>query len=302
MSAKTFLEMVPPFLTMVALLALASGVVLWRAVVVHWTEPHPGRVGGGAKVADAPDDLQPIPEEVQPELPANEGSLLGLIELILKAPRRADALARDEQRLGEILPRFLGIALGSYAIFALVLALILNLASAAAWPVQPLLVPPASWSDGTALAPLLAYTLVLVAASGLCLPSFYFFGLLAGVRLSWVQVIGLVSRCQAASAVVLLGILPIYVALALGLIVFQAEPSLIQLVRNIGLVLPFIAGLQGVVSIYQGVMGLAETQPTRCQERACFMRRLTLGWSACYTLVAPVMVYRLWEFFAEKLA
>jgi hypothetical protein len=244
-----------------------------------------------------------LPVDAEPEAPpVNERSLLGLIELILKAPRRVDALARDEERLAELLPRFLGIALGSYAIFALVLLLILNLAPAAAWPSGPLPIPPALWSDGTAIAPLLAYTLGLVAANGVCLPSFYFFGLLAGIRLSWVQVIGIVSRCLAASAVVLLGILPIYVALVLGTIVCKGPLEWLRACLYLGLLLPFIAGLQGVAWIYQCVQGLAESLPRDCYERACFLRRLTLAWSACYTLVAPVMIYRLWEFFAGKVA
>jgi len=249
--------------------------------------------------------IEDVPEvvPVEDEPPADEHSVLGLVEILLKAPRRADMMARDEARQAELLPRFLGIALASYAIFALVLVLILNVAPAAAWPVRPLPIPGAHWGDRTALAPLLAYTLGLVAASGLCLPSFYFIGLLAGVRLSWVQVIGIVARCKAASAVVLLGILPIYVAVILGLIVFGARPEVVQVWLFPGLVLPFVAGLQGVVSIYHGVMGLADTLPA-CNrfDRTCFLRRLTLGWSACYTAVAPVMIYRLWEFFAGILA
>lgn len=252
----------------------------------------------GTALADVP---EVVPVEDEP--PADEHSVLGLVEILLKAPRRADLLARDETRQAELLPRFLGIALVSYAVFAVVLVLILNMAPRAAWPQRPLPVPAANWADGTVVAPLLAYTLGLVAASGLCLPSFYFIGLLAGVRLSWVQVIGIVARCKAASAVVLLGILPIYVAVILGLIVFGARPDVLQVWLYPGLVLPFVAGLQGVVSIYHGVMGLADTLPACSRsDRTCFLRRLTLGWSACYTAVAPVMIYRLWEFFAGVLA
>jgi hypothetical protein len=257
-----------------------------------------GRTSTAVPIDDVP---EVVPVEEEPT--ADDRSILGLVDMILKAPGQADAIARDEARQAELLPRFLGIALSSYTVFALVLVLLLNLASPAGWPTWPLRVPPAHWNDGTFLAPVLAYTLGLVAASGLCLPSFYFIGLLAGVRLSWVQVIGIVARCKAASAVVLLGILPIYVAVILGLIVFRAQPEVLQVWLYPGLMLPFLAGLQGVVSIYHGVMGLADTLPTACRsERTCFLRRLTLGWSACYTAVAPVMIYRLWEFFASILA
>jgi hypothetical protein len=43
-----------------ALLALAGGVWLWRVAVVHWIEPHPGQVGDGEKTADLPSDLKLI--------------------------------------------------------------------------------------------------------------------------------------------------------------------------------------------------------------------------------------------------
>jgi hypothetical protein len=261
----------------------------------------------GEVFAPLPSDIEAIPAvepvEAETELPVDDRSLLGLVELILKAPRRVDALARDDSRQAELLPRFLSIALGSYALFAVVLVLLLNLAPEAAWPRKALQAPPASWSDGSYLAPILAYTLGLVAASGLCLPSFYFFGLLAGVRLSWVQVIGIVARCKAASAMLLLGILPIYVAIVLGLIIFQRPPEVLQSWLFLGLVLPFLAGFHGVVCIYRVVMGLTDSLPDACREnRACFLRRLTVAWSACYTAVAPVMIYRLWESFAGWLA
>jgi hypothetical protein len=230
---------------------------------------------------------------------ANEDSALGLVELLLKDGERVDRLNRDEARQPVLVPRFLLIALASYLLFCLAMLVILNTAPSAAYPHSQLSVPPARWSDGSALGLVGAYTLGLVLATCICLPSFYFFGLLAGVKLSVLQVTGQVLRGKAASAVVLVGILPIYVAVVLGMIVFEAPASALELWLYLGLMLPFVAGLEGMRAIYRGVMGLADTLPPerRCR-RTCFLRRLTLSWAACYTAVSPVMIYRMWEFLA----
>jgi hypothetical protein len=46
----------------------------------------------------------------------------------------------------------------------------------------------------------------------------------------------------------LIGILPIYVAVALGILIFAAPVEAQRMVLSIGLVLPFLAGLWGVYS------------------------------------------------------
>jgi hypothetical protein len=235
-----------------------------------------------------------------PPVKANERSALGLVELILKDPGRIDALNREQKRQPELMPRFLGIALASYALFALAMIIILSAASPAGYPHRLLRIP--AWSPGSAGGLLLGYCLGLVAATCICLPSFYFFGLLAGVRMSMLQITGQVLRGKASSAVVLVGILPIYVAVVLGMVVFKAPADLLEMWLYLGLVLPFVAGLEGVRSIYRGVNGMAETLPSeqRCR-RECFLRRLTLSWAAVYTVVSPVMIYRLWEYFANAI-
>jgi hypothetical protein len=228
-----------------------------------------------------------------------ETSALGLVELLLKNPARLDRLHRDETKQSVLLTRFLMIALISYLLFAVAMIVILNTARAEAWPQHLVPVPDARWSNGSALGLALAYTCGLVGATCLCLPSFYFFGLLAGVRLSMLQIIAQVVRCKASSAVVLVGILPIYVAVVLGLAVFEAPDLVLEYCLYLGLVLPFVAGLEGMRAIYQGVMGMADTLPPerRCR-RECFLRRLTLSWAACYSAVSPLLIYRLWEFLA----
>jgi hypothetical protein len=145
----------------------------------------------------------------------------------------------------------------------------------------------------------LAYGLGLVLAACVCLPSFYFYSLLAGVKASWSQITSLVGKGMAANAVMLLGVLPVYVAAVLGLVVFNADLEWLRWTLKFGLLLPFVAGLWGLRSVYLGVTDLGETMPPawRCRRR-CFLRRLTFSWAAVYATVVPVMVYRLWEFFA----
>jgi hypothetical protein len=112
--------------------------------------------------------------------------------------------------------------------------------------------------------------------------------------MSWLQIASIVVRGSAANGVMLLGILPIYVAIALGLLVTNAPAEWLGATLLFGLLLPFVAGLWGLREIYRGVMHVGASLSIDCQ-RACFLRRLTLSWAAVYTAVVPVLIYRLWE-------
>ena len=146
--------------------------------------------------------------------PVNDRSALGLTELLLKNNRRVDALVREEAWQPDLIPRFLGVAVTSFSVFSLALAIILSLVPAdylpnllkEAWQRSPT-------RAGVSLG--LAYVLGLVAATGVCLPSFYFYALLAGVKISMLQVVAHVLKGKAAGAIMLMGVLPIYVAVAL---------------------------------------------------------------------------------------
>src|SRR6516162_8383927 len=113
----------------------------------------------------------------EPTVAFNDRSALGLTELLLKNNRRADALVRDETWQADLIPRFLGIAVTSFSVFSLALAIILSLVPTNylpdllrdAWQRNPA-------TAGVSLG--LAYVVGLVAATGVCLPSFYFYGLL----------------------------------------------------------------------------------------------------------------------------
>jgi hypothetical protein len=246
-------------------------------------------------------DLAAFPVEAEPPHPGNDRTILGLTELLLKDAGRLDRLTRDDDQQPRLIPSFLAIALASFGLFGLALVLALWWAQTAALP--KLLAT--SWEEHRAASALglwLAYTLGFALATGVCLPSFYFYGLLAGVRISWMQVTAQIMKGSSATAVMLLGILPVYLAAALGAVVFQLPPPAIRAVLDVGLGLPFVAGLWGVRSIYVGFLGLADTlPPERLAQRECWLRRLTLACTACYSAVCPVMIYKLWTYFTEHL-
>ena len=229
-----------------------------------------------------------------PTVPDEEATASGLVELILKDGARLDEILRDESRPAELIPRLLGIALAGFTLYGVAATVVLNAAGTA-----PPWVPAARWAHHTAVNLILAYDLGMIAAVGVCLPSFYFYGLLAGVRISMLQVTAQAVKCLATSAVALVGILPLYVALALGAIVFDAPPIVLLGTINLGLLLPFIAGLWGVWSLYVSFTRLGDTiRPDRREARAGFLRRLTLAWAACYSVVTPVMIHALWRHFS----
>lgn len=237
----------------------------------------------------------PIVAEALPD----DGTAAGLLEMLLKDERRLNSLLREPLRQREFIPRLLAVALGGFAIYGVAATVVLNaIADKTHWPQ---FVPAARWSDGSAANLLLAYAIGLIAANGICLPSFYFYGLLAGVKTTMLGVTAHAMKGMAAGALALVGILPIYVTLALGAVVFPAPPQLSTLCVALGLALPFVAGLWGARSLYLGFVALADT--IRCGRpgaRLCFLRRLLLAWCGCYTFVTPVMIYSLWNYLAQQ--
>src|SRR5437016_8823503 len=65
---------------------------------------------------------------------ADEHSVLGLAELLLKDRAQVDRLTRDDSRQPELIPRFLVIALASFTLFSVAMIVLLNAAPAAARP------------------------------------------------------------------------------------------------------------------------------------------------------------------------
>jgi hypothetical protein len=255
--------------------------------------------------------------------------LLGLVELILKDRQRLHRLIRDPSLQPELIPRFLAISLIGFLFFGVAMTLVLN--SAEVWPKLTAIdrwlsdpeaslisfhasesqaadsqaAQPNRWFDGSAFKVIVAYSLGLIAATGVCLPSLYFYGLLSGVRMSMLDVTIHALKAKATAAVALVGILPIYAAVSMGVIIFggslEIRASLLQGTLLLGLILPFLAGFWGTHSLYLGFTTLCDTMPPeRRERRECFLRRLVLSWSVCYTVVTPVMIFTLWAALGTK--
>jgi hypothetical protein len=259
-----------------------------------------------ARIPEPADDTPARPEELQ---------TLGLIELLLKDRRRLHRILRQEEVFTTILPRLLGIALTGFALFGVTMSLVLTvsgrwpaLVAIESWLESPLS-PPITFEEFTSpigkLAPWIsrqAYVLTgafafgLVAASGVALPSLYFYCLLAGIRMSMVEIVVHAVKAKAIASVALVGILPIYLAIAMGVVIFDFTEFYLPFTLFLGLILPFVAGAWGTASLYHGFAQLCDTMPAdRAARRECFLRRLVLSWSACYSAIMPVMIYSLWE-------
>ena len=141
--------------------------------------------------------------------------------------------------------------------------------------------------------PLLVYSIGMVAALGICLPSFYFYGLLAGVRATMLQVTAIGLHAFARTGVILMGVLPVYVAAILGVEVLGLTDGLTyDVLLAAGVILPFAAGTMSLRVMYLGFTDLIRTLPeARAESRAPMVRLLAVAWAVLYTVVAPVTLW-----------
>lgn len=270
-----------------------------------------------AHVSPLPGDLQAEIQSANPAAsvirPVEDGSL-SLLELILKSPEQLDRLIRDPARQAELLPHFLGISLVGFTFFGVAMSLVLSTSSV--WPhlaamdavlagreATPLRFASSGdtsllvhWLNGDAWRLIAAYAVGLVAATGICLPSLYFYSLLAGVRMTMMDVVLLSLKSKAVAAVTLVGVLPIYATGGLAIAIFPMPEVGRDAVLLLGLTLPFLAGTAGTYSLYRGLSGFADTVPVeRRVQRKFFLQRLVLSWAACYSAVSPVLIFTLWQ-------
>jgi hypothetical protein len=226
-----------------------------------------------------------MPEE--PAVVDLEPTFTNLTEMTLKRPQDVRSLARDEDLQPRVVLNLLLIGLAGIALFSAAFTLILACAPPLDW------VPRVSLRDRSVFRPVLTYTIGMVGALGICLPSFYFYGLLAGVRASMLQVTAISLHALANTGMVLMGLLPIYVGAILGVIVLGAtDGRFYPFLVGLGLLLPFIAGLANLNVMYAGFTDLIRTLPeTRAASRAPMVRLLALAWAALYSAVAPVTLW-----------
>ena len=214
--------------------------------------------------------------------PDRTSSGLAIVELVLKDRPALNRLIRQTEVQAGMIPRFLALELVAFTLFGLTVAFVMSVAGY--WPKlmevpafleqdgEPLVafesVTPASvWLTGKVPAMVAAYDLGLIATIGICLPSLYFYGLLAGVKMTFRDVVVHALKSQVVMSVVLIGILPAYVALGLATHIFQTPAQFSYLVLLLGMLLPFVAGLAGTYSLYTGFLELADTLPAERQLR-----------------------------------
>jgi len=232
----------------------------------------------------------------------------------LKDPLKLDRWIRDRSLQIDLMPRFLMIALLGFAFYGICMSLVIS--SCHVWPHLTEMATIVShddsvmirfqshegdsnlspWLNGRVVSLIIAYVFGLIAATGICLPSLYFYGLLSGVKMTLLDIVLQAVKSKAVAAVALVGVLPIYAAVGLGLVIFSVPDSLRDSLLILGLILHFLASTAGTYSLYRGFSSWADTMSDeRRQHRECFLRRLTLSWAACYSAVSPVLIYTLWQ-------
>jgi hypothetical protein len=127
---------------------------------------------------------------------------------------------------------------------------------------------------------------LFLACGVICLPTLYYFSILFGSRLRFVQTITLILTAQAIAAVLALGSAPISLLFLLS----GSEPVFMA-VLNIG-VLSLAAGL-GLIFLVQGVLYIQEAAPPEQISFAAWAWMLIKGTLRSLVLVAWMVVYAL---------
>lgn len=137
----------------------------------------------------------------------------------------------------------------------------------------------------------LVYIFALTLSLALCLPSFWFYTQLAGLDAPFRFITAQALRTQSRVAVLLLGALPFYVAIALGHVVGLWSDA--GAVVGFGLAMPFIVGLLAVRGLLTSFRRLMPKLPLTHPRRGGFLLAMILAWGAIYTAVAPIALWRL---------
>lgn len=232
--------------------------------------------------------------EAPQELLATPGGT-PFFDAMLRDDPAVDDLVTDDRYLPATTHRLLALAVGGLMLYGLALGIILEAAESsgllsAAIPGTPALWMPLTLSGG------------FLAAIAICLPSFYFYTQLAGLDASFRTIVAQSLRVQARTSIILMGLLPFYVAWGLspflGLDLFAAE---VWVVLAAGMTLPFVVGLAGLWSIYRSFRRLVTRLPITHPRRGDVVLRLVLCWGAVMICVTPVAMWRIGDYLSAIL-
>lgn len=224
--------------------------------------------------------------------PSDEHGLSTLVHWMLHdRPRLRREINRPSVQ-ADALQRLLALAVGTLFVYGLIMWAAYHVTGTHSSVFGP--------RDGSSLGPAavaIAYPVGLVGALGICLPSYYFYTLQCGFVPSLRRIVINTIAGQAATGMYLFGIVPIYVAIMLGVSVISSGVDT-PVLCAIGLLLPAVAGLHGVREIYEGFLqhraDRGEQEGGRGPYAAVVLAALSAG---LYVVVTPVLVYRLLGFF-----
>jgi hypothetical protein len=231
------------------------------------------------------DRVDPTDTKVSSDVQDKRQPSEGFFELVLTEGRVMDELVMDDARLTRTVQKLLLVSMAGLMIYGVVVGVAADISSLPAWFTQG---TPALWMP-------LAFAGAFLAAIGICLPSFYFYTQLSGLDASFRLITAQSLRVQARTSVVLLGVLPFYAALALGTQIGFDLGLGANGVVLVGMALPFMVGLIGIVTLYRSFKRLVELLPITHERRGNIMLRLVLCWGAVFSAVAPVALWRLGE-------
>lgn len=212
-------------------------------------------------------DALPVEGEDGPARTEAIETIWGLFEVLLKAPGRLDAFIRDPGLVGRLLTGFTVVVVIGFVAYGLAIGGMLLALPAEAVP--GLLKPQWSgnWRSVAALG--MTYPAGLLLATALCVPSYWYFAHLGGARMTLAQTLAYSLKGKASTTVLLLGLLPIYAIVMLGLISVGVPAEILNVGAYVGLVLPFFVGLRGVYAVYTGFESMVTAMPAK-ERRARF--------------------------------
>jgi hypothetical protein len=144
---------------------------------------------------------------------------------------------------------------------------------------------------------------LFLACGIICLPTLYYFSILFGSRLRFLQIVTLILTAQTVAAVLALGAAPI------SLLFFLSGSELLFLVALNTAVLALAAGL-GLIFLVQGALYIQEIQPpdklnfiawTWLLVNGTFRSLVLMAWILVYALVGTRLSYALRPFFGVPL-
>lgn len=232
------------------------------------------------------------PLEAAPALPP---TITNLLDWMLADRTRFRRTLADEGLQERVLPRLLTIAAASLFLYGLVMWIVVAVTGTA----LPFMTGAADGRPG-GLSFSLAYSLGIVGAVGICLPSFYFFALQCGFRPTLRGIVVAIAGAQALTSIFLLGILPVFAAGILGAERLGGGATALSVWAKLGLLLPLVAGLVGASEVHEWFTGLASTLPPEARaRREGIVGFLGLWSTSLYVVVAPVLVYQLLQTFGR---